>query len=259
SYVNGLQELATGVTTGTASLSASFTVPGGSAVVAVAPLNVSSAQLATISLAPGSAAVPLDGSQQFLAIGNFTDGSQLDLSLLATWGSSDEAIATVSPFGFMSASGPGQTSISASFLNPVTGSPVAGSGSVVVNPAALARIDICAATVANPITNCPPLDPVTPPPAISFANQTLFGLVAIATFSDGSRQDLTDAVRWSSANPDAATVSNDPGIPGITTGVGGRGVMTGGILGGTALITATAGGISGSATVSVTGAAPQSL
>jgi hypothetical protein len=258
-YVNGLQELATGVATGTANISANFTIPGGSAAGGTATLNVSSAQLGTISLIPGSAALPQDGGRQFRAAGNYTDGSQVDLSLLATWGSSDDAITTVSPFGFTSASGPGQTNISASFLNPVTGTPVTGAGSVVVNPAALARIDICAATVSNPIANCPPLDPVSPPPGISFANQTQFGLVAIGTFSDGSRQDLTDAVRWSSANPDAASVSNDPGIPGITTGVGRRGVLTGGVQGGTANITATAGGVSGSATVSATSATPQSL
>jgi hypothetical protein len=258
-YVNGLQELATGVATGTANISANFTNPGGSAAGGTATLNVSSAQLGTISLIPGSAALPLDGSRQFRATGNYTDGSQADLSLLATWGSSDDAITTVSPFGFTSASGPGQTNISASFLNPVTGTPVTGAGSVVVNPAALARIDICAATVSNPIANCPPLDPFPPPPGISFANQTQFGLVAIGTFSDGSRQDLTDAVRWSSANPDAASVSNDPGIPGITTGVGRRGVMSGGIQGGTAIITATAAGITGSTTVSITAATPQSL
>ncbi|MBZ5664351.1 MAG: Ig-like domain-containing protein [Acidobacteriia bacterium] len=258
-YGNGLQELATGLASGTSNLSASFAVPGGSAVGGVATLNVSSGQLGTINLAPGSAAVPLDGSRQFRATGNYTDGSQADLSLLATWGSSDEAITTVSPFGFTNASGPGQTNISASFMNPVTGTPVAGTGSVVVNPGALTRIDICAATVSNPIVNCPPLDPFPPPPGISLANQTQFGLVAIGTYSDGSRQDLTDAVRWSSGNPDAATVSNDPGIPGITTGVGQRGVLTGGVLGGTTVITATAGGISGSATVSVTAATPQSL
>lgn len=258
-YANGLRELATGVATGTSNLSASFAVPGSAPTVAAATLNVSSAQLDSIDLAPGSAAVPLDGSRQFFATGNYTDGSQVDLSLLATWGSSEEAIATVSPYGFMSASGPGQTNIGASFLNPVTSSTVAGSASLVVNPAALARIDICAATVANPVSNCPPLDPLTPPPAISFANQTQFGLVAIGTFSDGSRQDLTGAVHWSSATPGAATVSNDAGIPGITTGVGGHGVMTGGILGGTALITATAGGISGSTSVTVSGASLQSL
>jgi trimeric autotransporter adhesin len=258
-YVNGLRELATGVATGTANISANFMVPGGSTVQAAATLNVSSAQLGTISLVPGSAAVPLDGGRQFLATGNYSDGTQLDLSLLATWSSGDAAIATVSPFGFMIASRPGQTNISASFLNPVTGSAVAGSGSVLVNPAALARIDICAATVSNPIANCPPLDPFPPPPAISFANQTLFGLVAIGSFSDGSRQDLTDAVHWSSGDRDAATVSDDPGIPGITTGVGRHGVLSGGILGGTALITATAGGISGSTTVPVSAATPQSL
>jgi trimeric autotransporter adhesin len=254
SYVNGLQALATGIATGTSNISANF-----EGAPASATLNVSSGQLGTISLVPGSAAVPLDSGRQVLATGSYTDGSQADLSLLATWGSSDEAIATVSPFGFMSASGPGQAIITASFLNSVTGSPVAGSGSVVVNPAALARIDICAATVSKPIANCPPLDPFPPPPAISFADQTQFGLVAIGTFSDGSRQDLTDAVRWTSANPGAATVSNDPGIPGITTGVGRRGVLTGGIQGGTTIITATAGGISGSATVLVSGAVPRSL
>jgi len=256
---SGLQKLAEGTATGTANITATFSVPGGSALTGPATLNISSAQLGTVSLVPGSAAFPLDGSRQFRATGNYTDGTQVDLSLLATWGSSEEAITTVSPLGFASASGPGQANLSASFVNPVTGSPVAGSGPVVVNPGALARIDICPATVANPIVNCPPLDPFPPPPGISFADQTQFGLVAIGTFTDGSRQDLTDAVQWSSAEPGAATVSNDPGIPGITTGVGRRGVMTGGIQGGTAVITATAGGISGSATVSVSMATPQSL
>jgi trimeric autotransporter adhesin len=258
-YVNGLQELATGLSSGSSNISASFAVPGSAALGGAATLNVSSGQLGSINLTPGSAAVPLDGSRQFRATGNYTDGSQVDLSLLATWGSSDDAITTVSPFGFTSASGPGQTNISASFMNPVSGTPVSGSGSVVVNPGALTRIDICAGTVSNPIVNCPPLDPFPPPPGIGLANQTQFGLVAIGTFSDGSRQDLTDAVRWSSGNPNAATVSNDPAIPGITTGVGQRGVLTGGVIGGTTIITAAAGGISGSATVLVTAATPQSL
>lgn len=258
-YVNGLQELATGVTTGTANISGSLTLPGGSAAEGAATLNVGSGQLSDITVVPGNAAFPLDGSRQFRATGNYTDGTQVDLSLLATWGSSDETITTVSPFGFASASGSGQTSVSASFLNPVTGTTVAGSGSVLVNPGTLARIDICAGTVANPIVNCPPLDPPVPPPTITFADQTQFGLVAIGTFTDGSRQDLTDAVRWSSSVPDAATVSNDPGIPGITTGVGRRGVMSGGIQGGATVITAAAGGFSGSATVSVSAAAPQAL
>jgi trimeric autotransporter adhesin len=259
SYVNGLEELAIGAATGAANISANLGIPGGSAIQASATLNVSSAQLGAINLVPGSAAFPLNGSQQFVAMGNYTDGTQENLNLLATWGTSDERITAISPFGFANAMGPGQTDISVSFLNPVTGFRVVSSGSVVVNPAALARIDVCAASVTNPLTNCPPLDPSPTPPAISFANQTMFGLVAIGTFSDGSRQDLTDAVHWGSANPEVATASNDPGIPGITTGVGRNGVLSGGIQGGTALITATAGGISGSTTVSVSNATPQSI
>jgi hypothetical protein len=258
-YVNGLQELATGVATGTANLSANFTVPGTTAVQAAATLNISSAQLGSINLVPGSAAVPLNGGQQFRATGNYTDGTQANLSLLATWGSVNEAITSVSPFGFMIANGPGQTNISAGFLNPVTASTVTGSAPVLVNPAALARIDICAATVSNPLVNCPPLDPNPPPPGVVLASQTQLGVVAIGTFSDGSRQDLTGSVHWSSGAPNFATVSNDPGIPGITTGVGRRGVLTGGIQAGTSLITATSGSISGSTSVQVTAATPESL
>jgi uncharacterized protein YjdB len=246
SYVNGLQELAQGVGSGTANITASFIVPGGgSSATGSGILTVNAATLNGISLTPGSASFPLGGGQQFLATGNFSDGSQQDLTLIAGWGSLDEAVAMVSPFGFAGASGPGQTSVSATFASQQ------GSGSVLVNPAALARIDICAASVNNPLANCPPLDLFPPPPPITFAMQTPFPLVAIGTFTDGSRQDLTGAVRWSSASPSVATVSNDPGIPGIATGVTRQGVLSG-IQAGTSVITAASGGVSGTSKVTVT-------
>ncbi len=260
SYVNGLQELAAGVVSGTSNLSASFAVPGGSPATGAATLNISSGQLGTISLVPGTTAVPLDGSQQFRATGNFTDGTQADLSLLATWGSSNEAITTVSPFGFTSASGPGQTSVSASFMNPVSGTPVSGSGSVVVNPAALVRIDICAATVSNPIANCPPLDPVPPPPGISMASQTQFGSGGDRDSTPMAAAGIDGRGALEFRHPGAATVSDDPAIPGIITGVGQPGGFDGRrSRAARPLITATAGGISGSVLVSVSSAAPLSL
>jgi hypothetical protein len=257
-YVNGLQELATGTSAGTANISATFAVPGGSPLQATGALTITSSQLGSISLVPGSAAVPMDGSQQFIAYGTFTDGSQENLSLIANW-SSDPTVTTVSPFGFMEASGAGQTNVTASFLNPVSGNTISGSGPVVVNPAALARIDICAGTVSQPLVNCPPLDPQQQPPPPTLGNQTQFGLVAIGTFTDGSRQDLTNSVHWASADPFVATTSNDPGLPGITTGVGHRGVLTGNEQGGAAVITATSGTISGSTNVQVDAALLQSL
>jgi trimeric autotransporter adhesin len=259
SYVNGLQELATGSTAGTANVAAAFATPGGTPLQASSPLNVTTGQLGSISLVPGSAAVPMDGSRQFVATGNFTDGTQENLSLIANWGSSDETVTTVSPFGFMAASGPGQTQVSATFVDPVSGNTITGSGPVVVNPAALARIDICPATVSNPLVNCPPLDPPQPPPTPNFGNQTQFAMLAIGTFTDGTRLDLTDAVHWSSDTPSVATVSDDAGIPGITTGVGRRGVLSGNVIGGTAVIRASSGEISTSAIVQVSPALLQSL
>jgi hypothetical protein len=249
-YASGLQELATGVAPGTANISASFSDAHGNLATASVPLNVSTAQLSGISIAPGSASVTTGGGRQYVATGTFTDGTQQDVTLLAHWSATSAAVATVSSFGYATAVGPGQTSVSAT-LNSQT-----GSSSLVVNPGAVTRIDICAATVSNPLSNCPPLDPVTPPPPISFSNQVPYGLIAIGTFADGSRQDLTSSVQWSSGSPAVATISNDPGIPGYITGVTGQGVVTG-LAAGAVKITATGGGVSSVVSVFVTAATPQ--
>jgi trimeric autotransporter adhesin len=249
-YANGLQELATGVARGTANVSASFADAHGNLATVSAPLNVSNAHLSGISIAPGSASITSGGGRQYVATGVFTDGTQQDLTTIADWSATNGAVATVSSFGYAAAVGPGQTSVSAT-LNSQT-----GSSSLLVNPGALTRIDICAATVSNPLPNCPPLDPVTPPPPISFAKQVPYGLIAIGTFADGSRQDLTSSVQWSSGSAAVATISDDPGIPGYVTGVTGQGVVTG-LAAGTVKITATAGGVSGVASVIVTAATPQ--
>ena len=249
----GLQKIAQAVGAGSANLTATITLPGAGTVSASAPLTVNPGGLSAVTISPGSAAVPLDGGNQYLATGVFSDGSKQDLTLLASWNAAQGTVATVNSFGYAAASGPGQTGISAS----VGGQ--AGGSSLLVNPGALERIDICASTVSNPLTNCPPLDPQQPPPPISLANQTMFGVVAIGTFTDGSRQDLTGAVRWSSAGTGAGTISNDGGIPGISTGVGKRGVVAGSVPGGTAPITASSDGVSATANVLITQATLQQI
>ena len=249
-YANGLQELATGVAAGTANISASFSDAHGNLASASAPLNVSNAQLSGISIAPGSTSITSGGGRQYVATGAFTDGTRQDVTMLANWSATNSAVASVSSFGYAAAVGPGQTSVSATLISQT------GSSSLLVNPGALTRIDICAATVSNPLSNCPPLDPVTPPPPISFAKQVPYGLIAIGTFADGSRQDLTSSVQWSSGSTAVATISNDRGIPGYVTGVTGQGVVTG-LAAGTVNITATAGGVSRVASAIVTAATPQ--
>jgi hypothetical protein len=64
---------------------------------------------------------------------------------------------------------------------------------------------------------------------------------ATGTFSDGSSQDLTDQVIWSSADPSTATVSNAASSQGLATGVAS----------GETAISATSGSITGSALLNV--------
>ncbi len=252
SFSDGLQELATGAATGAANISASFADAHGNVGNASAVLNASAATLSGISVAPGTAGVTLGGGQQFVATGSFSDGSQQDLSLTAAWSATDEAVASVSPMGFAAAAGPGQTSVVASLAGQT------GSGSFVVNGRSLFKIDICAASVADPLNNCPPLDPIPPPPPVSFAKLVPFGLVAIGTFTDGSRENLTGSVRWSSSDSAVAAISDDPGIPGFATGVPTQGNVTG-LASGHVTLTASAGGVSGTSDVIVTDATPSLL
>jgi trimeric autotransporter adhesin len=252
SYESGLQELARGVTTGVASISASFSDAHGNLISSSAALNVRAATLSGITVAPGNAGVTFGGGHQFIATGTFSDGTQQDLTRTADWSANNASIATVSPFGFAAASGPGQTTIAAT-LNSQN-----GSSSMLVNPGALVKIDICPADTADPLSNCPPLDPFSPPPPISFPKIVPYGLIAIGTFTDGSREDLTSSVRWTTSNPSTATISNDPGIPGYITGVTTQGVVTG-VASGHVTLTATAGAVSGNSDVIVTDATPAFL
>jgi trimeric autotransporter adhesin len=72
-YASGLQEQATGVATGTANISASFSDAHGNLASAAAPLNVSNALLSGISIVPGTASVTSGGGRQYVATAAFTD------------------------------------------------------------------------------------------------------------------------------------------------------------------------------------------
>ena len=57
---------------------------------------VTSATLSTITVSPNATSIAVQASQQFTALGNFSDGSHLDLTTLATWFSSAAGSANVS-------------------------------------------------------------------------------------------------------------------------------------------------------------------
>jgi uncharacterized protein YjdB len=72
---------------------------------------------------------------------------------------------------------------------------------------------------------------------------------ATGTFTDGSTQNLTQTVQWSSTLPTTASISNLPGTQGLATSVAT----------GTATITAMSGTTSGATTLTVTAAALVSI
>jgi hypothetical protein len=168
----------TGVGKGAAQVSAAYQGITGSAAV-----NVGAAALLSITISPNPSSLPVGESQQLTATGKYTDGSVQNLSQSATWASSGAAIASVSPGGSVVAHATGTATISA------TSGSITGSASLTVAPPAVTALNISPAT-------------------FSMIMQGSHQLRATATLSDGTTQDMTKTVAWSSMQPNVATVSN---------------------------------------------------
>ncbi|MGO9449595.1 MAG: Ig-like domain-containing protein [Candidatus Binataceae bacterium] len=135
---------------------------------------------------------------QLTATGNFTDGSTQDLTTQVSWISADDTIAQVSNVagtqGLVTGLNTGNTTISAN-LNGIVGS---------------ATVTVSAATLSS-ITITGPVDTI--------AKGTTAQLTATGNFTDGSTQDLTNQVSWTSADNSIAQVSNVSGSEGLVTGI----------------------------------------
>ena len=70
--------------------------------------------LYSITISPASVNLMAGATQQFVATGNYTDGSTTDVSSSATWASSNSAIATITSSGFAICGAVGTTRITAS-------------------------------------------------------------------------------------------------------------------------------------------------
>lgn len=150
---------------------------------------------------------------QLAANGSYDDGSNLDVTASVSWTSSAPAVATVSPSGLVTAVAPGSATITGS-LNGETAT--------------------LAVTVTNATLNTNGLVITTPP--LTLAAGLISQLAATGSYSDGSSQNVTASVNWSSSNTAAATVSPS----GLVTAVApGSAIITGTLDGETATITVT--------------------
>src|SRR5271169_705240 len=156
----------------------------------------------SIAIDPQTAAIALGNHLQFSATALFSDGSKTDVTGTAAWISTQTKVASISTSGMAISKTVGATSISAVYES------VRASFSLTVAPAALASIAVTPQTPS-----------LTPNHSVQ--------LSATGTFTDGTTQDLSSVVTWSSTPTSVLTISatglataNSPGDATVTASEG---------------------------------------
>ncbi|HTT02415.1 MAG TPA: Ig-like domain-containing protein, partial [Steroidobacteraceae bacterium] len=219
SNASGSNGLVTPVATGKANITATL----GSVTSAPDQVTVTPAVVVSIAVTPAGANIAVNTTQQYKAVGTYSDTTTQDLTTQVTWASTNAPAATISNAGgsqgLATGVANGSTSITATFSG-VTGSTPLTVGNVTLSSIA-----------------------ILPSNATILADGTE-QFVALGTYNDGSSQDLTTTVTWSSSATTTATISNASGSQGLATAVGAVGSPS-------TTIGAMFGAVSGNATLSV--------
>ncbi|HZX41140.1 MAG TPA: Ig-like domain-containing protein [Myxococcaceae bacterium] len=215
--------LVTAVAPGTATVTATSGSVAGSTTV-----TVTAATLKSIAVTPPNPSAAKGTTLQLTATGTYSDNSTQDITGQVTWASSVTTVATISNAagskGLASTLGVGTSNISAA-LSGKTGGTM-----LTVTAATLQSISVTPATPSRPV-----------PLTLAFS--------ATGSFTDGTTQDLTTQVTWSSSKTAVATISNAAGSIGVATPVAP----------GNTTIGATLGARSGSTVFTVTSATLSSI
>src|SRR5208282_1438067 len=159
------------------------------------PTSFTPTGLVSVTVAPASLFLMPGQSQQLVARGTFSNGSTQTLQSVI-WNSSNPSAAIISnspgSSGIVNAQATGATTLTA------TAGDVGGSASL--NVAGLVSLTIT-------------------PPNPSIAVGTSQQLTATGTFSDGSQQNITTSVTWSSSNNSVVLIGSTPGFQGLAAGV----------------------------------------
>lgn len=167
--------------------------------------------------------IPKGKSVKLTAIARYSDGTTRDVSCEVTWTSSNPAVASIDSCGTITAH--------------------ASSGTVIIS------VSYGGPTASIVVTVCPPVKTglVLSPASATVPQGEIQGFTAKYRYSDGTTDpnNITDPITWSSSNPAVAVIA-------------GTGVATAKSEGSTT-ITGTAGGVSGTATLTVVAAIPKSI
>jgi uncharacterized protein YjdB len=176
-------------------------------------VTVATKTLSSIAVTPATASIGVGATEQFVATATYSDGSTAVLTSTATWASSSAAVATMNAAGLATAVAAGTTTITA------TVSGVSGTAALAVTAKTLASIAVT-------------------PAAMSIVAGATEQYTATATYSDGSTAGVTSTATWTSSNAAVATINTAGLATALTPGI--------------STVTATVGGVSGTAALTVT-------
>lgn len=214
--MQGFNGLATSLSTGTTTITATLGLISGGTT-----LTVNSATLNSIQVTPTNPSVALGTTRQFTATGIYSDTTTQDLTAAVTWSSSNTGVALISNAPGSSGLTTGIATGAATITATING--ISGNTTLTVTSAVLQAIDV---------------SPTIP----SIQHGTSQQFIATGTYSDNTTADVTAYVTWSSSNTGVATISNAPGSNGLAASVAA----------GTTTITAALSGFSGGTTLTVT-------
>ena len=176
--------LVSGLLPGAAVVSASF-----AGQTAQTDVTVTAATLQKVVVSPPTNTVAAGTSTQFTALAQFSDGTTQDVTPFATWSASGTA--SVNGTGLATGTLAGNGQIDASFNGQ------SGQAALTVSAATLVSIDV-------------------QPPGIGLTPGANQAFTATGTLSDGSTQNLTGSVAWSSTGNIAGNVFTAGATGGFT-------------------------------------------
>ncbi|ADN74988.1 Ig domain protein group 2 domain protein [Ferrimonas balearica DSM 9799] len=149
----------------------------------VVAVTVSDAVVTAIQVTPASLAIAKGNRRQMTALATYSDNSVADVSTMVTWASMDTEVATVTTTGLLRGMAVGDTEVTATLAGITS-----NRAEVAVSAAVVTAIQVT-------------------PASLTLAKGQRQSLTAMATYSDGHTQEVTDLVAWHADDRDVATVS----------------------------------------------------
>ncbi|MBK6604623.1 MAG: Ig-like domain-containing protein [Leptospiraceae bacterium] len=205
SDAEGSKGFFTAVNAGSVNVQATYIGVTGSKAVTINSLTVSS-----VTVSPSTKTIAKGTTTQFTATATYSDGSTADVTKTAVWTSSNTSFGTVDTSSTTGGIARGIAAGAATITAAIGGK--SATANLTVTSATLVSISI-----GNGINSGTGLPASSGP--FTIAKGTTKKYYAVGVYSDGSKQEITDLVSWTSGSTSQVNIGNTSGSLGIATGL----------------------------------------